>query len=141
MGALSKFDEFLLNPQVRTCSAAVPGKSRNINSESRKTTGNRSLDNPCPETIFSSHHSGNLNSSEVEDYSHVVSRGPEEIRNRPPMMTDLQEEVPYCSSCTSSGKQKQVRSTSQPQFHSENNLATIEADQFFVGPSTIGNEQ
>ena len=29
LGALSKLDEFLLNPQVRTCSVAVPGKSRN----------------------------------------------------------------------------------------------------------------
>ena len=26
--ALSKLDEFLLNPQVRTCSVAVPGTSR-----------------------------------------------------------------------------------------------------------------
>ena len=28
LGALSKLDEFLLNPQVRTCSVAVPGTSR-----------------------------------------------------------------------------------------------------------------
>ena len=27
LGALSKLDEFLLNPQVRTCSVAVPGTS------------------------------------------------------------------------------------------------------------------
>ena len=33
LGALSKLDEFLLNPQVRTCSVAVPGTSRNNNSE------------------------------------------------------------------------------------------------------------
>ena len=29
LGALSKLDEFLLDPQVRTCSVAVPGTSRN----------------------------------------------------------------------------------------------------------------
>ena len=70
LGALSKLDGFLLNPQVRTCSVAVPGTSRNSNSENREPTGDRSLDDPCPEVGFSSHHSGNLNSSEVEDYPH-----------------------------------------------------------------------
>ena len=48
LGALSKLDEFLLNPQVRTCSVAVPGTSRNNNSENRETTGDRSSDDPCP---------------------------------------------------------------------------------------------
>ena len=33
LGALSKLDEFLLNPQVRTCSVAVPGTSRSSNLE------------------------------------------------------------------------------------------------------------
>ena len=70
LGALSKLDEFLLNPQVRTCSVAVPGTSRNSNSANREPTGDRSLDDPCPEARLSSHHSGNLNSSEVEDYPH-----------------------------------------------------------------------
>ena len=31
LGALSNLDEFLLNPQVRTCSVAVPETSRNKN--------------------------------------------------------------------------------------------------------------
>ena len=35
LGAFSKLDEFVLNPQVRTCSVAVPGTSRNSNSENR----------------------------------------------------------------------------------------------------------
>ena len=38
LGALSKLDEFLLNPQVRTCSV-VQGASRNANSENRETHG------------------------------------------------------------------------------------------------------
>ena len=70
LGALSKLHEFLLNPQVRTCSLAVPGTSRNNNSENRETNGNRSSDDPCPEVRHSSHHSGHLNSPEAEDYPH-----------------------------------------------------------------------
>ena len=70
LGALSKLDEFLLNPQVRTCSIAVPGTSRNSNSEKPEPTGDCSLDDPCPGVRFSSHHFGNLISSEVEEYPH-----------------------------------------------------------------------
>ena len=62
----------------------------------------------------------------------MVTGGPEEIRNRPDMMTATQEEVPYCSHTTSSGKQKKARSTSQPKHRSENIPATIEADQIFL---------
>ena len=47
------------------------------------------------------------------------------------MMTETQEEIPYCSRTTSSGKQKKARSTSQPQIFNENTPATIEADQIF----------
>ena len=46
LGALSKLDECLLNPQVRTCSMAVTGTSGNSNSENREPTGDRSLDDP-----------------------------------------------------------------------------------------------
>ena len=59
----------------------------------------------------------------------MVTRGSEGIRNRPHTGTGIQEEIPYCSPGTSSGKQKKARSTSQPQFRSENPHATIEADQ------------
>ena len=48
LGALSKLDEFLLNPQVRTCSVAAHGTSRNSNSENRETHGDRSSDDPIP---------------------------------------------------------------------------------------------
>ena len=47
-------------------------------------------------------------------------------------MTATQEKIPYCSPTTSSGKQKKARSTSQPQFRSENTPATIEADQILL---------
>ena len=58
LGALSKLDDLLLNPQVRTCSVAVPERSRNNNSENRETTGDRSSDNTYPEVGYFSHHSG-----------------------------------------------------------------------------------
>ena len=67
LGALSKLDKFLLNPQVRTCSVAVPGTSRNNDSENREPTGDRSLNDPCPEAVFSSRHSSNLNGTELEE--------------------------------------------------------------------------
>ena len=64
----------------------------------------------------------------TENYPHMVTGGPEEIRQNPHTMTATQEEIPYCSPTTSSGKQKKARSTSEPQFRSENSPATIEAD-------------
>ena len=70
LGALSELDEFLLNPQLRTCSVAVPGTSRNSDAEKREPTGDRSLNDPCPEVMFSSHHSGNVNGSELEESRH-----------------------------------------------------------------------
>ena len=70
LAALSKLDKFLLNPQVRTCSVAVPGTSRNNNSENRDTPGNRSSGDPCPEVGYSSHYSGHLISPEAENYPH-----------------------------------------------------------------------
>ena len=56
--ALSKLDEFLLNPQVRTCSVAVPGTSRSNNIESQGTNEDRPSDDPAPEVEFSSPISG-----------------------------------------------------------------------------------
>ena len=118
LGFLSKLDEFLLNPQIRTCSVAVPGTSRNSDSENREPTGDRSPNDPYPKAVFSSHHSGNKNGSELKE-THL-------------MVTGVQEEIPYCSPGTSSGKQKKTRSTSQPQFGSENTPATIEADRLLL---------
>ena len=132
LGALPKLDEFLLNPQVRTCSMAVPGTSRNTNLENRETTGDRSSDDPYPEAGYFFHHSGQLKSPETETNPQIVTGATEEFRQHPHMMTATQEEIPYCSPTTSSGKQKKARSTSQPQFRSENTPATIEADQILL---------
>ena len=140
LGALSKLDEFLLNPQVRTCSAAAHGMSRNSISENRKTHGDRSSNDPYPEVGHFPHHSGQLNSPEAETishtvtetYLHMVTGATGETHHYPHTMTATQEEIPYCSPTTSSGKQKKARSTSQPQIRTENTPATIEADQILL---------
>ena len=129
LGALSKLDEFLLIPQARTCSVAVPGTSRNTILENWQTTGDHSSVDPYPELGYFSHHSGQLNSPEKEINPHMVTGATEVFCQHPHMMTTTQEEIPYRSPTTSSGKQKKARSTSQPQFRSENTPATIEADQ------------
>ena len=73
LGALSKLDEFLLNPQVRTCSVAAHGTSRNSNSENRETHGDRTSDDPYPEVGYFPHHSDQLNSPATETNSHMVT--------------------------------------------------------------------
>ena len=70
LGALSKLDEFLLNPQVRTCSVAVPGTSRNNNSENWEPTGDRCPNDHSPEVVFSACHTSNQNYSDQEETHH-----------------------------------------------------------------------
>ena len=73
LGALSELDEFLLNPQVRTCSVAVQGTSRNVNSEKREAHGDHSPNDPYPEVGYFPHHSGQFNSPETETISQMVT--------------------------------------------------------------------
>ena len=74
LGALSKLDEFLLNPQVRTCSVAVQGTSGKANSENRETHGDRSSNDPYPKVGYFPYHSGQLNSPETDTNSHMVTQ-------------------------------------------------------------------
>ena len=83
----------------------------------------------------------------------MVTGATEQVCNRHDMVTGVQkeslcghdkvtgvyEEVTYCSSSTSSGKQKKNCSTSQPQFRSENTPATIEADQTLLTLQQLAN--
>ena len=71
--ALSRLDEYLLNPQVRTCSVAVPGTSRINNSENRETTGDGSLTDLYPKVEFSACRTSNLTYSDPEETSHNKS--------------------------------------------------------------------
>ena len=75
LGSLSKLDELLLNPQVRTCSVAVPRTSTNNISENRETMRERSSDDPCPDVRYSSRHCGRMNSPETETYPHTHRQG------------------------------------------------------------------
>ena len=68
----------------------------------------------------------------------MVTRATEQIGNCH-YMTGVHEEVAYCPPSTSSGKQKKNRSTSQPQFRSENTPATIEADQILLALQQLAN--
>ena len=49
LGALSKLDEFLLNPRITTHSETVPGKFRNTNEENQGTNEDDSQSDPHPE--------------------------------------------------------------------------------------------
>ena len=77
-------------------------------------------------------HDGHYMVTGATERHDIVTGGSEEIRNGHDMVTAAQEEIPYYSSGISSGKQKKVRCTSQPQFRSENTRATIEADQILL---------
>ena len=144
MGALSEVDEFLLNPQIRTHSGTVPGTFRNTNVENQGANEDDSKNGPHPEAGLLRSQTTQNSGPEVPRhmvtgvqgeirYRHDMMTGAtEEIRNGHDMVTAVQEGTPYCSSGKSSGKQKKVRSTSQPQFHSKNTPATIEADPFLL---------
>ena len=55
VGTLSKLDEFLLNPQIRTHSGTVPGTFRNTNVGNQGTNEDDSQSDPHPEAgIFRS---------------------------------------------------------------------------------------
>ena len=49
LGAMSKLDVFVLNPQARVQSGHVPETLRNSNRENRETNGDRSQNDPHPE--------------------------------------------------------------------------------------------
>ena len=87
LGALSKLDEFLLNPQVRTCSVVAPGTSRSNNLENQGTNEDRPSDDPGPEVEFASPVSG------AETNPHMVTGVTREFR--PHMAMETQEEIPH----------------------------------------------
>ena len=68
LGALSKLDEFLLNPQVRTRSGTVPGTFRNTSMENQEPNEDRFQDDPHPEmgpSVCQSRHSINSDPDEA----------------------------------------------------------------------------
>ena len=69
-GALSKLYEFLLNPQVRTCSDTLPGSSGNNESENREPTGDCLSNDPYTEIEFSIRQASTSAHSDREESSH-----------------------------------------------------------------------
>ena len=150
IGALTRLDDFLMNPLIQVHSETVPEMSRNVFSKSQGTNEDDSQRNPHPEEcLFNNQMTQNSGPEEGHD---MVTGATEQIRNRQDIvarvhrdslcghdMTGVHEEVTYCSPSTSSRKQKKSRSTSQPQFRSESTPATIEADQILLALQQLAN--
>ena len=145
LGALARLDSFFMNPLPQGHSGTNPETSRNVFSVNQGTNEDDSQSDPHPEA-------GLLNSDREDRHDMVmgvqresvqahdmVTRVTEQIRNQRDILTGSHEEVMYCSPSTSSGKQKKNRSTSQPQFRSENTPATIEADQVLLALQQLAN--
>ena len=129
LGALAHLDDFLLNSLLQGHSRTTAEPSRNPLSTSQGTNEDDSQNDPHPEPgLF---HSQMTRNSGPEDGHDMVTGITEQNWNYHDM-TGVHEEVTNCSPSISSGKQKKNRSTSQPQFRSENIPATIEADQILL---------
>ena len=143
LGALARLDDFLMNPLLPGYSGTTPEATRSALGNNQGTNEDDSQIDPHPEAgLFDGHTTGNVGTEEGHD---MVTGATEQTRNRRDTvtgeteqhrncndMTGIHEEVTDCSPSTSSGKQKKNRSTSQPQFRSENTPATIEADQILL---------
>ena len=70
LGALSKLDEFLLNPQIRTFSGTTLGTFRNADVENQELSRDRSQNDPHPEVELSACRASNLIDSDPDETSH-----------------------------------------------------------------------
>ena len=128
IGALASLDDFPMHPPLRGHSETTPEPSRNALSTSQGTNEDDSQNDPHPEAgLF---HGQLTQNSGPEDGHDMVTEATEQNRNCRDM-TEVHEEVTYCSPSTFSGQQKN-HSTSQPQFRSENTSSTIQADQILL---------
>ena len=131
LGALARLDDFLMNPFLQGHSGTTPEASRNVFGINQGTNEDDSQSSPHPEA--------GLLTSVRKDRHDVATGVQRESAVGQDMVTGVHEEVMYCSPSTSSGKQKKNRSTSQPQFRSENTPATIEADQILLALQQLAN--
>ena len=111
--------------EIRQCRDMVTGATREIRQCRDMVTGATREIRQCRDMVTGA-------TREIRQCRDMVTGDSEEVHNDRDMVTAVQEEIPYCSSGISAGKQKQARSTSQPQFRSENTPATIEADQILL---------
>ena len=123
LGALSRLDDFLMNPLIQGHSGTAPETCRNAYGTNQGTNEDDSQSDIHPEAgIFCS--------------QTIQNSSPEEGHDK---VTGVHEEVTYCSLSRSSGKQKKSRSNSQPLFGSKNTPATIEADQILLALQQLAN--
>ena len=92
--ALSKLDEFLLSPQIRTHSGIVPGTFQNTNMENLEPNDDHSRNDPHPEVGPSVCQSRHSIDSDPDEAPHMLTRIQEEICYRPHMVTGFQKEIP-----------------------------------------------
>ena len=111
--------------EICQCRDMVTGATREIRQCRDMVTGATGEIRQCPDMVTGA-------TGEISQCRDMVRGASEEMRNGLDMVTAVQEDIPYCSSGISSGKQKTARSTSQLQFRSENTPATIEADQILL---------
>ena len=140
-----------MNPLVQGKSGTTPVMSRNAFSTNQGTNEDGSQSDPHPEAgIFGNQTMRKCGQKDRRDMVTGVQReifcgcdmvtgATKQIGNRRDMVTRVHEEVTYCSPSTTSGKQKKNRSTSQPQFRSENTPATIEADPILLALQQLAN--
>ena len=129
LSSLARLDDFLMNPLIQGHSGTDPETSRNVFSINQGTNEDDSQSDPHPEAGF---FNNRMTQNSGPDDGHDMLTGVQKESLCGHDMTGVQEEVTYCSPSTSSGKQKKNRSTSQPQFRSENTPVTIEADQILL---------
>ena len=122
VGALAWLDDFLMNPLIQGHSGTTPEASRNVFSINQGTNEDDSQSDPHPEA-------GLLNSGREDHHDMATGVQRENVYGHD-MVTGVQEEITYCSPSTSSGKQKENRSTSQPQFRSKNTLRRLRQTKF-----------
>ena len=125
-----------MNPLLPGHSGTTPEPTRNTSHINQGTNEDGSQNDPHPEA--GPFHGQKTRNVSLEEDHDMVTGATEQIGNCHDM-TGIHEEVTYCSSSTSSGKQKKNRSTSQPQFRSENTPATIEADQILLALQQLAN--
>ena len=123
LGALSRLDNFLMNPLIQGYSGTAPETSRkpfDSNQESNED-----------DAQSDSHPASSLLQSQATQIS--------DLEDGDDIMTGVHEEVTFCSHSTSSGKQKKKRSSSQPQFCSKTTTATNEEDQSLLALQNLAN--
>ena len=70
--ALSKLDEFLLNPQIGTFSGIVPGTLWNADVENQEPSGACAQNDPHPEVEFSACRANSLTDSDPDETYHIL---------------------------------------------------------------------